>query len=386
MPFDAATVVAAVTALCLLAAMVQALVLAPPPPPPLENREGFASPQGPAGMPGAADALRALINAAPDVPDAAPGAEDRVTLYAGGVSTPAVVLRVERHSFPLSVRSIERGWEASFHGAGAFLIAATGALEHDGFTLTAGTGGGTSFGFDGPAAMQALRGRQDAQARPSRSWGLVLLEGRRVARAHDLARLTHAGAVVPEVCKSADLQAVTLAFTAAKGAAAGVTFLVMPRTARSDPVAVGLRFVGNDLEATYVRLEGAAAQPPAAVLKDAQHLAAHLSSLRSGAALEGALAKGSSIAVLRGARSGAFPVAVAAELVRGRLRAVTTEGGRSSGYMVTAPFMLQDAESLRSHPLTPPTVLVRSREAEAVTALPFSVGDLRPLLPGGTHA
>lgn len=378
----AAAVVAAVVAAFLLASLLQARARrarAAAAAAATAAAEEFAPPPS---APPAAAALQALLNAPPDVPDADVGGEDRVTLYAGGASTPAVVLQVARLALPLSVARVARGSEVAFHGAGAFLVAATGALVHDGFQLSAGAGDGSTFAFEGPVALRAMLSRRDVQARPSRSWGLTLLDAARVTRAHDLARLSAAAAVVPEVCKAANLQAVTLAFYAARGAAAGVTFLVMPRAARRDPVAVGVRFVGDDLEVTYVRLEGAAAQPAAAVLKDAEHLAGHLSSLRGGdAALGSALARsGSSIAVLRGARSGTLPVAVAAELVRGRLRVVTDEGGRRAGYLATAPFMLQDAETLRSHPLTPPSVLVRSRAAEDVVALPFSVGDLRPLL------
>jgi len=291
--------------------------------------------------------------------DAADLSEDTVTLYAGGVSTPAVVLQKRELSVPLDVSAVDRR-TVRFHGYGAYEVVASGAAAHADFGLQPLPAPVTArFGHVGPQSMQALASRKDVVGRPSRCWALSLLDPRRVISAHDLSDATTPR--VPDICKSAALQAVSVAFSAGGSDAGKVSVYVLPRREGQSPVSLHVAFEGKALVLTYLLHTDAAGQGPAEIVQSA------------------AAQHDRSVVRVPGARSGLGAVRVYVEVSRGRARVVTEEPGRQRGWALLAPTFLRDDESLKSDPMDPPALMVRSRNVEALVVLPFSAGDLRAM-------
>jgi hypothetical protein len=292
------------------------------------------------------------IGQAPDTAEDSPG---DVTLYVGGASSKNVTLEKKEVSFVLSVLSVS-GDTVRFGGDGGYDAVMSGATAHKDFALEPSTSGGHGeFKFAGPGALGFLRARQDILNRTSAGLTLRLQNHANTIRSHDIS--TAALPVVPEICKYAAIQGVSMTFSTPKTGSGGASVFVMPRRESVPPVALHLRFRANDLVVTYQLLDGADASSPNAVVDLA-------------AAREG------SVLVLSQARSGSTDVAVVAQFSRGRVRVCTAEGSRRRSYFVHMPMMLRDAGSLASDALRPPAVMTRTYEAEDVAILPFAVGDL----------
>jgi PA14 domain len=216
------------------------------------------------------------------------------------------------------------------------------------------------FAHFGPESREALASRKDIAGRPSTCFGIQLQEARKTIAAHDMS--SFASPTVSEVMKAANLQAVSLYFTAKGQDRSLVSVFVLPRRAGLPPVSLHVDFVGNDLRLTYLLQTDSVDAGPATVAQNASAQSDR------------------DTVTLPGARTGNNDIMVFVEIVRGKVRVATVEPNRERGYVLQAPTFLRDDEPLRTDALDPPAVMVTSRNVDELVVVPFCVGDLRSLM------
>lgn len=216
------------------------------------------------------------------------------------------------------------------------------------------------FAHFGPESQAALISRKDIADRPSTCYGIQLDDARKTIAAHDMS--AYGSPTVSEVMKAANLQAVSMYFTAKGEDRSVVSVFVLPRRAGLPPVSVHVDFVGNDLRLTYLLQTDSVDAGPSTVAQNATAQADR------------------DTVTLPGARTGSNDVMVFVEIVRGKVRVATVEPNRERGYILQAPTFLRDDEPLRTDALDPPAVMVSSKNVDELVVVPFCVGDLRSMI------
>lgn len=217
-----------------------------------------------------------------------------------------------------------------------------------------------NFAHFGPMSADVLAERIKTAGRMSTCHALTLKDASRVVAAHDLSAA--ASPIVPEVLKAANLQAISVAFSADKTGKSHVSVYVLPRFKGVPPASLHFQFVGNDLKVTYLLQSDSVGASPSTVMSNAANQNQR------------------DVVTLPGARSGTSDtVTVMAEVVRGKMRVATVEPGRQRGFLLQAPTFLRDDAPLQTDALDPPAMMVDHKNVDKVIVLPFAVGNLMSL-------
>lgn len=303
-------------------------------------------------------ATTALKKVLHQTPDAAEYTQDTITTYLGGASSRSVVLEVVESSMRLTATDITKD-RVRFVGDGSYDVVKTGGLIHDEFEvvpITTGTSG--TLGYKGRDADKFLHARVNVRNMLSNFRYVRVRSPNDTLPSHDLSQATLP--LVPEICKHAPMQAVSLAFETAGTGTGGVSVFVIPRMNDLPPAAFHVRFYGNDMLIKYHVLRAAVGLQPNAI---ATMSAAATS--RSGGEI-----------FLMDARTGTDNVKVYAELTKGHVRLCTEETARKRSYYLKLPLMFSEDAIFLSDSIDPPSVFTRTYDVERPMILPFAVGDL----------
>lgn len=304
------------------------------------------------------DAMTALKKVLHQTPDAAEYTDEEVTTYVGGASSRSVVLEVVEESMQLAAADITQG-TVRFVGDGSYDVVKTGGLLHDEFELDPVlTGTSDVLGYKGVDAGKYLSGRSKVLHKLSNFRYLRVRSPNATMRSHDLSQATVP--VVPEICKHAPMQAVSLTFEAGGTGTGGVSVFVIPHKNDLSPAAFHVRFYGNDVLIKYHVLKAAIGLEPNAIVT----MSAAATS-RSGGEI-----------FLMDARTGTDNVKVYAELTKGHVRLCTEETARKRSYYLKLPLMFSEDGIFLSDSIDPPSVFTRTYDVEQAMILPFAVGDL----------
>jgi hypothetical protein len=314
------------------------------------------------------DATTVLKKVLHQTPDAAEHTDEEVTTYVGGASSRSVVLEVVEDSMPLTATDITEG-TVRFVGDGSYDVVKMGALIHDEFELTPTLKGTPDvIGYKGKDARKFLQARHLVLHKLSRFRYVRVRSPNETLRSHDLSQATVP--VVPEICKHAPLQAVSLSFETVATGTGGVSVFIVPRKNDMPPAAFHVRFYGNDLLIKYHVLKAAVGLEPNAIVT----MSAAANSRDGGEIF------------LLGARTGTDNVKVYAELTKGHVRVCTEETVRKRSYYLKLPLMFSEDNIFLSDSIDPPTMFTRTYDVEQPLILPFAVGDLTAFdrVPGST--
>lgn len=299
--------------------------------------------------------LRKLVH---QPPDAAERTRDEVVTYLGGASSRSVSLELVRDSMPLAAADITKD-TVRFVGDGSYDVVKTGALDHAEFEVTPiATGTSDVLGYRGRDALKFLRARQNVMHKRSEFRCMRLRSPDETVRSHDLSAAVVP--VVPEICKHAALQALSMTFSTAGAGTGGASVFVLPHRGGLAPAAFHVRFYGNDLLIKYHVLQDAVGLEPNAVVT----MSAEATSRAGGEVF------------LMDARTGTDDVAVYAELTKGHVRVCTEETARRRSYYLKVPLMFSEDNIFLSDSIDPPSVFVRTYDVERPLIVPFAVGDL----------
>jgi hypothetical protein len=304
------------------------------------------------------DATTVLKKVLHQTPDAAEFTDEEVTTYIGGASSRSVTLEVVEDSMPLTAADITGG-TVRFVGDGSYDVVKMGALIHDEFELTPILKGTPDvIGYKGRDARKFLQARHLVLHKLSRFRYVRVRSPNETLKSHDLSQASVP--VVPEICKHAPLQAVSLTFETIATGTGGVSVFIVPRKKDMPPAAFHVRFYGNDVLIKYHVLKAAVGLEPNAIVT----MSAAANS-RSGGEI-----------FLLGARTGTDNVKVYAELTKGHVRVCTEETVRKRSYYLKLPLMFSEDNVFLSDSIDPPTMFTRTYDVEQPLILPFAVGDL----------
>lgn len=289
------------------------------------------------------------VNAAPSAGVVADASGASVALLPGGAAHRGVVATRRERGIVLTTARLEAG-RVAFAGSGAYEVVAAGAFVHADFVLEASGSGELRYG--GESARGHLAARRRVVNGASRCWGLAVPGA--VLAAHDLSGASTPR--VPEVAKHGAIQAFSIRMScgASSSSRPAVSIFVIPRSGAA--AAIDLAFFGNDLHVGYRALPaGASVREIAEAPKQAP---AH---------------------ALTGARTGRSKTDVRVEVARGRVRVCVADGAARRAWYLESPVMADDAPYRPDAEGLPPSVMVRTVDADAVVVVPFSVGDLAVL-------
>lgn len=304
------------------------------------------------------DATAVLKQVLHQAPDAAEYTDEEVTTYIGGGSSRSVILEVVEESMQLTAADITRN-TVRFVGDGSYDIVKTGGLIHDEFVIgPTSSGASDMLGYKGKDARKFLNARSNVQHKLSRFRYIRLRSPNETMRSHDLS-LTSVP-MVPEICKHAPMQAVSVSFETGATGTGGVSIFVIPHKNDLPPAAFHVRFYGNDLLIKYHVLKAAVGMEPNAIVT----MSAAATSRSGGETF------------LLDARTGTDDVKVYAELTKGHVRVCTDETARKRSYYLKLPLMFSEDNIFLSDSIDPPSVFTRTYEVEKSLILPFAVGDL----------
>lgn len=303
----------------------------------------------------AATVLKKVLN---QTPDAAEYTDEEVTTYLGGASSRNVILEVVESSMKLTAADIT-GNTVRFVGDGSYDIVKTGGLIHSEFEIDpilTGTSG--VLGYKGREAQKSLKARKDVMHKLSHFHYVRVRTPNETMRSHDLSQA--AVPVVPEICKHAPMQALSLTFEAGGTGTGGVSVFVIPHKNDLPPAAFHVRFYGNDVLIKYHVLKAAIGLEPNAIVTMSA----------------GATSRSGGEIFLMDARTGTDDVKVYAELTKGHVRLCTEETARKRSYYLKLPLMFSEDNIFMSDSIDPPSVFTRTFDVEQPMILPFAVGDL----------
>jgi hypothetical protein len=313
-------------------------------------KEGYA--------PMTVDAMTALKKVLHQTPDAAEYTDDEITTYLGGASSRSVVLEVAETSMRLAAADVTAN-TVRFVGDGSYDVVKTGGMLHQEFELdpvTTGTSG--VLGYKGTEAQKFLNARSKVLNKLSSLRYIRVRSPNETLRSHDLSQASVP--IVPEICKHAPLQALSLSFETVATGTGGVSVFVIPRMNSLPPAAFHVRFYGNDVLIKYHVLKAAVGLDPNAIVT----MSASATSRRGGEIF------------LMDARTGTDNVRVYAELTKGHVRLCTEETARKRSYYLKLPLMFSEDAIFLSDSIDPPSVFTRTYDVERPMILPFAVGDL----------
>lgn len=304
------------------------------------------------------DATTVLEKVLHQAPDAAEYTDEEITIYLGGGSSRSVIMEVAESSMPLTAADITAD-TVRFVGDGSYDVVKAGALIHDEFELgPILTGTSDVVGYKGGDAQKFLQSRSKVHRKLSKFRYMRVRSPNETMRSHDLSKET--APVVPEICKHAPLQAVSMTFETEATGTGGVSVFVIPRKNDLPPAAFHVRFYGNDVLIKYHVLKTAIGLNPDAIVT----MSAAATSRTGGETF------------LMEARSGKDNVKVYAELTKGHVRLCTEETARKRSYYLKLPLMFSEDGIFQSDSVDPPTVFTRTYDVEQSLILPFAVGDL----------
>lgn len=306
----------------------------------------------------AADGTAVLQKVLHQAPDAAESTDKAVTLYLGGVASRSVILDVTDASMPLSAADVTDS-TVRFVGDGSYDIVKSGGLLHSEFEIMPilkGTSG--VLAYKGPDALTFLNARVNILNKLSAFQYVQLRSPGDTLLSHDLSQA--AVPVVPEICKHAPMQAVSLSFKTGGTGTGGVSVFVLPHKNGLPPAAFHVRFYGNDVLIKYHVLKAAVGLEPNAIVTMSS-----AATSRSGGEI-----------FLTDARAGKDPVTVYAELTRGHVRLCTMENSRKRSYYLKLPLLFSEESIFLSDSIDPPSVFTRTFNTEHTVIVPFAVGDL----------
>lgn len=304
------------------------------------------------------DAVALLKKVINQTPDAAEYTDEEVTTYLGGASSRSVVLEAAESAMKLTAADIT-GDTVRFVGDGSYDVVKTGGLVHGEFEIEPIlTGASGVLGYKGAEAQTFLKARKGVMQKLSHFRYVRIRSPNETMRSHDLSQASVP--VVPEICKHAPMQALSLTFEAGGTGTGGVSVFVIPHKNGLPPAAFHVRFYGNDVLIKYHVLKPAIGLEPNAIVT----MSAAATS-RSGGEI-----------FLVDARTGGDDVKVYAELTKGHVRLTTEETARKRSYYLKLPLMFSEDSIFLSDSIDPPSVFTRTYDVEQPMILPFAVGDL----------
>jgi hypothetical protein len=304
------------------------------------------------------DATTVLKKVLHQTPDAAEYTDEEITTYVGGASSRSVVLEVVEQSMPLAAADITRE-TVRFVGDGSYDVVKTGGLIHDEFQIEPTSSGKSDvLGYEGNDARKFLNARSNVRGNLSRFRYVRIRSPNETMRSHDLSQASTP--VVPEICKHAPVQAISMSFEAGPTGSGGVSVFVVPQKNDLPPVAFHVRFYGKDLLIKYHVLKSAVGLQPNAIVT----MSASATTRTGGETF------------LIDARTGTDNVTVYAELTKGHVRVCTEETARKRSYYTKLPLMFSEDNIFQSDSVDPPKVFTRTYDVEQSMIVPFAVGDL----------
>jgi hypothetical protein len=304
------------------------------------------------------DAMTVLKKVLHQTPDSAEYTDEEVTTYVGGASSRSVVLEVVEQSMPLTAADIT-GETVRFAGDGSYDVVKTGGLMHDEFQIEPTSSGKSDvLGYKGNDARKFLNARANVHHNLSRFRYVRIRSPDETMRSHDLSQATVP--VVPEVCKHAPLQAMSMTFETGATGTGGVSVFVIPHRNDLPPAVFHVRFYEKDLLIKYHVLKSAVGAQPNAIVT----MSSSATSRTGGETF------------LVDARTGTDNVTVYAELTKGHIRVCTEETARKRSYYMKLPLMFSEDNIFLSDSVDPPSVFTRTYDVERSLILPFAVGDL----------
>jgi hypothetical protein len=304
------------------------------------------------------DAMAVLKKVLHQTPDAAEYTDEEIVTYVGGASSRSVNLELVRDSMPLTAAEVTEG-TVRFVGDGSYDVVKTGALLHDEFEIDPITTGTSDvLGYRGRQANKYLEARVDVFRKMSKYCTVRVRTPNETMRSHDLSSAEVP--IVPEICKHAPMQAVSLTFTTSGTGTGGVSLFVLPHKNDLPPAAFHVRFYGNDVLIKYHVLKAATGLEPNAIVT----MSAAATSRTGGEIF------------LMDARTGTDDVTVYAELTKGHIRLCADETARKRSYYLKLPLMFSEDSIFLSDSIDPPSVFTRTYSVEQAIVLPFAVGDM----------